>query len=257
MSAAADAAPAAAPAAADGDAPAAKRQRTAPATIPAVLNEALELLESLVEEGHVNAHAHTQLAQALKRVHDVDASSQDKAVRNAVLKLAAECGFILGPVMCSEVGENLGIFEAKFMRKLFRQRMNLEKTSETGRFEPDWIEEIFEFYIQTPRENDQIDDLDMQRSMMLTLLQTAPHGRSIADDLINSLCERKITPDKLINMNDSEEFFDEYCYTNGWLEEVLDCAPEMIEAAPASDTSEWAATTRAYLNDADGSDASA
>lgn len=249
---------AAAATAADGDAPAPKRQRAAPATIPAALNEALELLESLVEEGHVNAHAHTQLAQALKRVHDVDASSQDKAVRNAVLKLAAECGFILGPVMCAAVGDDLGLFEAKFMRKLFRQRLNLEKTPETARFAPDWIEEILEFYIQTPREEDQIDDLDMQRDMMLLLLQTAPHGKSISNDLIKSLCERNITPDKLVNTDDSEKLTLEYCYTNGWLEEILDCAPEMIEwAAPASDTSEWAATTRAYLEDADGSDASA
>ena len=88
---------------------------------------------------------------------DVDASAGDKAVRNAVLKVAAECGFILGPVMCSEVGENLGIFEPKFMRKLFRQSLSLQKTERT-KFAPDWIEEILEFYVQAPREGEGRDD---------------------------------------------------------------------------------------------------
>lgn len=238
-------------AAAGGDAPSPtpKRQRTAPASIPAALNEALELVDSLAEEGHVNTHAHNQIAQALKRVHDVDASNQNKAVRNAVLKVAAECGFILGPVMCCEVGENLGIFEPKFMRKLFRQRLGIE-TKPCAKFATDWIEEILEFYVQAPSESETPDDLDMPRDMILMLLQTTPHGMSITDDLIAHLRKAKIAPRTLVYTNADERHTIEYGYTNGWLEELLDCAPEMIEwAAPASDTSEWAAETRALLDD--------
>ena len=162
-----------------------------------------------------------------------------KAVRNAVLKLAAECEFILGPVMCTEVGENLGIFEPMFMRKLFRQRLSLEEKP-CATFTPEWIEGILTFYVQAPRE-DETYDMWLQRDMILMLLQTTPHGMSITNDLIAHLRKAGITPRTLA--------------TNGWLEELLDCAPEMIEwAAPESDTSEWAAETRALL---DGNGASA
>ena len=223
-----------------------KRQRTAPKTISAALNQALEEVESLVEEGHVNAQAHNQIAKALKRVNDVDASDKNKAVRDAVLKLVAECGFTLGPVMCADLGD-LGVFEEKFLRKLFSQRLRIEPKPCTM-FTPDWIEEILDFYVPTPSDGETRSDLNMQRDMILTLLYVTPQGVSITNDMLKHLDKHKIAPKVLVNTDlddDSDEFFE----TSAWIEELLDCAPEMIQwAAPESDTSEWADGIRAYVD---------
>ena len=226
---------------------ASKRRRTGPMTIAGVLNEALEVVETLVEEGHANAHAHNQIAKALKRVNDVDTSDKTKAVRDAVLKLAAECGFSLGPVMCADLGD-IGVFEIKFVRKLFRQRLRREPMPCTA-FAPDWIEEVVEFYVPPPSDGETREDLHMQRDMILTLLHAAPQGVNIADDLMKHLDKQKIAPEVLVDTNEENQNTDEHTWTNAWLEDVLDCTPEMVLwAAPASDTSEWAEGVRSYAD---------
>lgn len=225
---------------------ASKRRRTGPATMGAVLNEALEVVETLVEEGHVNAHAHNQIAQALKRVNDVDASDRTKAVRDAVLKVVAECGFTLSPIMCADVGD-IGVFETKFIRKLFRQRLNIEPKPCTM-FTPDWIEEIVEFYVPPPSDGETHEELHMQRDMILALLHAAPQGVNIVRDLLKHLDKQKITPRALVADDFDEGNSWAYWETNGWLEDVLDCAPEMVAwAAPESDTSKWAEGVRSYV----------
>lgn len=227
---------------------ASKRQRTGPTTMAAVLNEALEVVETLVEEGHVNAHAHNQIAKALKRVNDVDARDKTRAVRDAVLKLVTECGFTLGPVMCADVGD-IGVFETKFVRKLFRMRFSAEPKPCTT-FTPEWIEEVLEFYVQPPSDDETREDLHMQRDMILALLQAAPHGVSVANDLMKHLDAKKIAPRVLVADDHDESNSWMYWETNGWLEEVLDCAPEMCQwAAPDSDASEWAVGVRSYADD--------
>ncbi len=228
--------------------PASKRRRTGPAAMGAVLNEALEVVETLVEEGHVNTHAHNQIAKALKRVNDVDASDRTKAVRDAVLKVVAECGFTLGPVMCADVGE-IGVFETKFIRKLFRQRLSVEPKPCTM-FTPDWIEEIIEFYVPKPSDGETRDELYMQRDMILSLLHAAPQGVNVVKDLLQYLDKQKIAPRALVADDFDEGNSWAYWETNGWLEDVLDCAPEMAQwAAPESDTSKWAKGVRSYADD--------
>ena len=234
----------------DGDASqASKRQRTGPMAISGVLNEALEVVETLVEEGHVNAHAHNQIAKALKRVNDVEVRDRDKIVRDAVLKLVAECGFTLGPVMCADLGE-LNVFEIEFVRKLFSRRFHHVEPKPCTAFTTEWIQEVLEFYVPAPSEGETREDFHMQRDMILAVLQAAPHGVNIVDDLLKHLEVQKIAPRMLVADDFDESNSWMYCETNGWLEDLLDCAPEMAQwAAPASDTSEWAVGVRSYADD--------
>ena len=115
-------------------------------------------------------------------------------------------------------------------------------------FTPDWIEEILDFYVPTPSDGETRSDLHMQRDMILTLLYVTPQGVSITNDMLKHLDKHKIAPKVLVNTDlddDSDEFFE----TSAWIEELLDCAPEMIQwAAPESDTSEWADGIRAYVD---------
>lgn len=232
----------------DGDASqASKRQRTGPSTMAVVLNEALEVVETLVEEGHVNAHAHNQIAKALKRVNDVEVRDRDKIVRDAVLKLVAECGFTLGPVMCADLGD-IGVFETKFIRKLFSRRFHHIEPKPCTAFTTEWIQEVLEFYVPPPSQGEAREDLHMQRDMILALLQAAPQGVDIVNDLLKHLEMQKIAPRMLVD-DSLDETSSTYWETNGWLEEVLDCAPELVEwAAPESDTSDWADEVRCYAH---------
>lgn len=217
-------------------------------SIFATLSEALELVEALVEEGHVNAHAHIQIAAALQRVNDVETSEKKVVVRDAVVKLVAESGFVLGPVMWSEVGDLSEVFGTEFLRKLFHQRVNIEPKPCTA-FNPEWVEGVLQFYVPPPHEGERCLDLCMQREMMLTLLRATPDGISITNDLIKHLDRLNIQPGMLVSTNVDDAF--EYDNTNWWIQDLLECAPEMLRwAAPDSDMSVWAAGQRLYARSA-------
>lgn len=218
-------------------------------TLPAALSNALERVEALVEEGHVDEYAHNEIAKSLKGINDVKASADDKSVADTLLTLAAESPAILDAALETGMLDAAAMSHPRFLRQLFRRRRARE--TQPDAVDPGWLDELFDFFVRPLGDGATHEDFSPQRCIILSLLEAAlqepePTNVSVVDELVKYLRKVNITVYMLVNTK--EEDREEYDHTTAWLEEVLAWAPGLETwAVPDADTSKWAVTMRGYI----------
>ena len=213
------------------------------------LTSVLETVESLEAAGHLNVEAQRQIAAKLKDVHGAVERKRAKLATKIILKLATECAFILAP-MCGADVNGVDLFSDKFVNRLMTRRLKLDKENGMSSIDRQWLGELFDFYLQKPVVDDEDDDnnREMQRDMVLTLLAYAPVEVDLWPEMEAYFEREKYTSEMLKNPVTGDAEVDE-----GQLEEFRYWQTELIEVepatigwlVPASDTGEYAEWLRA------------
>lgn len=218
-------------------------------TIHDALSNTLEAVETLVEEGHVDEYAHNEIAKTLKGIRDADATAVDKAVVKTLITMASETPAILDAVLETGMLDASDVSHPRFLYWLFCCKRDRGPTG-FATFDPDWCDELFDFYVRPLAAGASHKDFESQRNIVLSMMTAVPDEMTIVDDLIKYLNKVGITPHMLVKTTQEGEDDDEYTQTNAWLVHVLEFAPGMKQwAVPDADVSEWAERMRSVACD--------